>query len=43
MQMQEQRASIQSSMFGMLLKKNKKCRGMEIFSAVKIHTVIFWV
>ena len=43
MQMQEQHASIHPSMFGMRLQMNMTGMGMEIFTAVKIHTVIFWV
>jgi len=36
-------ARIPPSMLGMRLKMNMKCTRMEIFTAVKIHTVIFWV
>jgi hypothetical protein len=43
MQMQQQHTSIHSSLFGMRWKMNKKGKGMEIFTALKIHTVIFWV
>jgi hypothetical protein len=43
MQMQEKLASIHPPMFGMRLKMNMKRTGMEIFTAVEIHTVIFWV
>jgi len=36
-------ARVPPSMFGMRLKMDMKSKRMEIFTAVKSHTVIFWV